>query len=117
MRRLSRAKVINDIEFIVHTPPPPMGAHVWTASGAECRLERHSFSGDVYMFQVEVLHLTMPASGRQKWKIVLVTEYWHLGEGMEPHANRWIKVLSGKPLDVMRWVVASREEKLPPLPS
>lgn len=80
--------------------------------GAECPSERHSFSGDVYSFHVNVLQLTMAAKGRVQWKIALVTEYWYFGDGIEPRSNRWIKLLSGTEQDVKKWVVARREERL-----
>ncbi len=55
MLRLSRARVIGDIEMIVNRACPARGLHRWTARGADCTVERHSFSGAGYGFQSEIL--------------------------------------------------------------
>lgn len=111
MKRLSRERVIEDIEFIIRTPMPPAGSHQWIASGAHCQSARHSFSGEIYQFNTEVVYISFPASGKASWKIMLVVEYWHLGEG-EQHAHRWIKLLAGNKASVIKWVSESRDQKL-----
>ncbi len=104
MLRLSRARVIGDIEMIVDKACPGRGLHRWTAKGADCTVERHSFSGAGYGFQSEIFRLRAPA-----WEVLLVSEFWRRGDGAAIHSTKWLKLLSGKNHDVLQWIAASRE--------
>jgi hypothetical protein len=42
MLRLSRTRVIGDIEFIINSPGAALGQRKWTAKGAECSVDRHT---------------------------------------------------------------------------
>lgn len=66
MKRLSRSRVINDIEFIVKAPVAGLGKHRWETRGVECVLDCHSYHGDLYSFDVEVLRIERIAGGRRK---------------------------------------------------
>jgi hypothetical protein len=104
MLRLSRARVIGDIETIVNKACPARGIHRWTAKGADCNIERHSFSGAGYGFQSEILRLRHKA-----FEVLLVSEFWRRGDGEAIHSTKWLKLLSGKNNDVLKWIAGSRE--------
>jgi hypothetical protein len=75
MLRLSRARAIGDIEFMINSPGPALGQRRWTAKGAQCSVDRHTYSGELYGFHADVLHIRMPATGRLAWELVLLTEF------------------------------------------
>jgi hypothetical protein len=106
--RLSRSRVINDIEFIVNNPSPVLGQGKWTSKGAECSVDRHIFAGEVYSFHVDILQVRLPATGSPKWKLLIVSEFWQGGEGESIHSTKWLKLLRGKPGDVLKWISANR---------
>ncbi len=109
MRRLSRASVINDIERIVKHPAAGLGKHKWETGGVECVLDRHTYYGEMYSFDVEVLHLRLMVASRLKWQLYLVTEFWRDATGETVRMTKWLKQTAGKPADVMRWIVENRE--------
>ncbi len=109
MLRLSRARVITDIETIVNKAASMRGQHVWTAKGAECSLDRHSFAGVGYGFQTEILRLRLPAAKSVAWELLLVSEYWRRGDGEPIHTTKWLKLIAGKSNDVLKWVAANRD--------
>jgi hypothetical protein len=45
--RLSRTRVIRDIEFMVNSPGPTLGRRKWIVKGAECSVDRHTYSGEL----------------------------------------------------------------------
>ncbi|WP_298357020.1 hypothetical protein [Rhodoblastus sp.] len=108
MLRLSRARVIGDIERIVNEACPARGLHRWMAKGAECTVERHSFSGSGYGFQSEILRVRYPAT-HPNWEVLQVSEFWRRGDGEAIHSTKWLKLLSGKNNDVLKWIAGSRE--------
>ena len=109
MRRLSRARVITDIERIVKNSTFSVGKHTWEANGVECGLDRHSYNGETYGFDVEVLHLRLKVASRLKWQLYLVCEFWRNEAGDTVRMTKWLKQTAGKPADVMRWIVENRE--------
>ena len=113
MQRLSRSRVISDIEFIINSPSPAVGKRKWTSKGAECSADRHSFVGAVYSFHVDILQVHLYATGSPKWKLLIVNEFWQGGEGESIHSTKWLKLLRGKPSDVLKWISANRDTVLP----
>ncbi len=112
MRRLSRARVINDIESIVKNPVAGFGKHKWETNGVECVLDRHSYHGGVYSFDFEVLHVRLSTTSSLEWQLYLVTEFWRDETGETVRMTKWLKQTAGKPADVMRWIVENREPAL-----
>jgi hypothetical protein len=102
--KLSRARVIGDIEFMINRPGPALGQRKWTAKGAECSVDHHSYSGELYRFHADILHIRMPATGRVAWELVLVSEFWRRGDRETLHSAKWLKLLAGKPTDVLSWI-------------
>jgi hypothetical protein len=112
MRRFSRARVINDIECIVKSPAAGLARHKWEAAGVDCVLDRHSYFGELYSFDVEVLRLHAKAPPRAKWQLYLVTEFWRNEAGETVRMAKWLKLTAGKRADVMRWITENRERVL-----
>lgn len=108
--RLSRARVINDVDFIVKGHRRSPTARSWTADGASCSAERHSFSSDAYCVHTEVLHVAV--SGRSGWTLMIVDEFWEAGESQTIHSSRWLKLLKGKQSDVLSWIERNHEREL-----
>jgi hypothetical protein len=104
MLRLSRARVIGDIELITKSPGPALGQRKWTAKGAECSVDRHTYWGELYRFHADILYIRMPATGKPAWEILVVSEFWHRGDAETLHSVKWLKLLSGKPTDVLKWI-------------
>jgi hypothetical protein len=107
MLRLSRAGVIGDIEFIINSPGAALGRRKWTAKGAECSIDRQTYSGELYGFHADILHIRMPVTGHLAWELVLVSEFWRRGDRETLHSVKWLKLLSGKPTDVLKWIRAN----------
>jgi hypothetical protein len=106
--RLSRSRVISDIEFIINTPGPALGQRKWTSKGAECSVDRHSFAGEVYSFHVDILQVRLSTTGSPKWKLLIIGEFWQSSEGESIHSTKWLKLLHGKPNDVLKWISMNR---------
>jgi hypothetical protein len=97
MLRLSRSRVISDIEFIVNNPGPPLGQRKWISKGAECSVDRHSVCGGVYGFHIDILQVHLTAARSSNWKLLIVSEFWQDGAGGTSHSAKWLKILLGKP--------------------
>ena len=113
MLRLSRSRVISDIEFIINSPGPALGQRKWTSKGAECSVDRHSFAGEVYSFHVDILQVRLAATGSPKWKLLIIGEFWQGSDGESIHSTKWLKLLYGKPNDVLKWISANRASMSP----
>ncbi|MGO9722993.1 MAG: hypothetical protein ACLPOA_20985 [Methylocella sp.] len=113
MLRLSRSRVISDIEFIINNPGPALGQRKWISKGTECSVDRHSFVGDIYSFHVNILQVRLPAVGSPKWKLLIIGEFWQSGEGESIHSTKWLKLLHGKPGDVVKWISMNRASVAP----
>lgn len=74
----------------------------WTLDGVECARERHSYSGPTNGFVVEAF--TFTRSGRRGWMLMVVKEYWWMGEeGKALKTVRWARPISGWRLDAIAW--------------
>lgn len=117
MKRLSRSRVINDLESIVKTPVAGLGRHRWEARGAECVLDRHSYHSALYSFDIEVLRVRLMGLRHQKWSLYVVSEIWRSDAHEEARFVKWLKVTSGKSAEVMKWIVENRDRALQTFPS
>jgi hypothetical protein len=74
----------------------------WTMNGVACERERHSFSGAMHGFAVEIVTLVHP--GKRGWTLMIVKEYWWLGsEGKDMRTTRWARPLQGRKADIVAW--------------
>jgi hypothetical protein len=101
--------VINDIELIVKAPIAGLGRHQWEARGVECVLDRHSYHGDLYSFDVEVLRIDLAGAGRSKWQVYVVTKFWRTKDDENARMTKWLKLTAGRSGDVVSWIVENRE--------
>jgi hypothetical protein len=109
MRRLSRASVINDIERITKGDVVGLGKHKWETCGVECALDRHSYNGESYAFDVKVLRVRRRAPTGLKWQIFIVSEFWRDEAGEPVRMTKWLKLASGKSAEVVKWIRENRE--------
>ena len=116
MLKLSRSRNINDIESIINNPGPRLGQRKWTAKGVECAVDRHIYLGRAYSFHADILQIRMPVTGRATWKLLIVREFWQRDDGETIHSTKWLKLLLGKPTDVLKWIREHRDEILPTVP-
>ena len=112
MKPLSRASVINDIEFIVNRHNPVVGGRRWTADGVLCVLDRHNYLGGPYSFHTDVLTLETQPATKPKWKVMIVSQFWEGSDGETMHSSQFLKLLAGRKTDVSAWISANREQEL-----
>jgi hypothetical protein len=122
MLRLSRTRVIQDLERLVEDSIGHVGRHQWSARGVECRRERHSFSAPAYSFDLQVLSLSAKGRDGPSWELVIITEFWRSADGDSIHSPKWLKLIRGKPNDVLKWIAAHEHDsedkrKIPALKS
>lgn len=106
MKRLSRARVIGDLEFIVGRERPALNVRSWDVAGVSCEASRHTCSGSAYGFHLDILLLRARRPG---WKLLLVSEFWDAGAERTIHNSRWLKLLEGRQADVMAWIERNRD--------
>lgn len=100
MKRLSRAQVIGDLEFIVTRARPALNVRAWSVAGVSCEADRHSHIGRAYAFHMDVLVLT---ARRPAWKLLLASQFWDAGAAPTVHVGKWLK-LQDKQADVAAWI-------------
>lgn len=113
MARIGNARTIADIEYVIE--PPSLGSDVtaWLAHGVKCSRDRHRFDGQSYSFSFEILDLRFEAQARQRWHVVIVSERWQFRDAKaEPRGSKSLRVLRGKPADVLGWMRRCRDQKL-----
>jgi hypothetical protein len=52
-------------------------------------------------------------AGAPKCKLLIVGEFWQGDDGESIHSTKWLKLLRGKPGDVLKWIGANRATMLP----
>jgi hypothetical protein len=109
MLRLSRALVIQQLELLVGDTIGQIGRHEWSVRGVDCRRERYSHSAPAYSFDLDVLSLRAKGGAAGGWELFIVTEFWRSGQGTLMHSPKWLKLVRGKPNDVLKWIKVQRE--------
>lgn len=105
MGQINNARAIRDVELILHSGSPHYEARCWTAAGAECRRDRHRYTGQGYAFSVEILQLRLAARGRSAWEVIIVTERWSTGmPETVVRSHKWMKIVAGSAADVRTWI-------------
>jgi len=113
MAKIAKASVISDIEYIIDAPSPAIGRHSWQVQGVECSRDRHRFSGQSYVFTIDVLQVRFVRAGRIIWRLILVTEGWRAADGdVVLRQTKWLKLIDGRPSDVTSWIQRCRTQKL-----
>jgi hypothetical protein len=101
MAKIANAITISEIEQILYAKNPHYEARFWNAEGVECRRDRHRYSGQAYVFTIEVLQLRFAQPGRSAWEVFIVNERW-IAAAPETliRGTKWLKLVSGKSSDV-----------------
>jgi hypothetical protein len=79
-------------------------------------LNRHSYNSEFYSFDIEVLRILCKSGTRVKWDLYLIAEFWRDRVGETVRITKWLKLLTGKPSDVTKWLVENREAQNENLP-
>lgn len=108
MKRLSRSTVIEQIERIVKLPVLGLGKYQWDTNGVHCDLHRHTYNGELYSYDIEVLRILYKSGARIRWDLYLIAEFWRDRAGETIRITKWLKLLTGKPSDVTKWLVENR---------
>lgn len=110
MLRLSRERIITDIEYIVGTATGRLGETEWTISSALCRRERHSFSAPWHSFNIDILYVESVEKKSNHWKLMIVAETWRDSAGENIRHTEWLKLLNGDSKDVEKWISDNRKD-------
>lgn len=114
MPRISNARTIADIEFVIAAPSAGSDKERWKAHGVECSRDRHRFSSQSYSFSFELVHLRFSAPSRARWYAIIITEQWRFPESrVESRTTKALKMIYGRQADVLTWMRKSREAMLP----
>jgi hypothetical protein len=89
-------------DLLTSTHNPGFRHSKWTLDGVDCARERHSFTGQQHGFAVEIFTLTRP--GKRNWSLMVVKEYWWIGqEGRDTKVLRWARPTGGRRDDIIAW--------------
>jgi hypothetical protein len=113
MARIGNARTIADIEYVVE--PPGAGSEVtaWISHGVKCSIDRHRYTGQAYAFTFEVMDLRLDGPAKQRWHVVIVSELWRFRDARaESRGSKTLRLLQGKPADVLSWMRRCRDTKL-----
>jgi hypothetical protein len=59
------------------------------------------------------MDLRLESPSKQRWHVVIVSELWRFREAKaESRGSKTLRVLQGKPADVLSWMRRCRDEKL-----
>lgn len=110
MLRLSRALVIDELERLVDDSIGRVGRHEWSFRGVDCRRERHSHSAPAYSFDLDILNVRAKGGQDGRWELFIISEFWRSADGTSMHSPKWLKLVAGKPADVLHWIKIHRDE-------
>jgi hypothetical protein len=113
MAKIAKNRVISDIEYIIDAPSAGIERHSWQVQGVECLRDRHRFSGQSYVFTIDVLQVRLVRAGHIVWRLLLVTEGWRVPDSDKViRQAKWLKLIDGKTSDVTSWIQRCRMQKL-----
>ena len=110
MLRLSRALVIQEIELLIDNSMGHIGRHEWSVRGVDCRRERHSYSAPAYSFDLDILNVRAKGGADGRWELFIISEFWRSADRASIHSPKWLKLVAGKPTDVLRWIKNHRDK-------
>jgi hypothetical protein len=89
-------------DLLMSTYNPGLKRAHWTLDGVDCWRERHSYTGRLNGFVVETF--TFTRAGRRGWTLMVVKEYWWIGEETKALKTlRWARPISGRRSDAIAW--------------
>ena len=77
-----------------------------TAGGKDTR-----YSSPAYSVDLDILNLRARSGPGGDWELFIVTEFWRSAQGTTVHSPKWLKLVRGKPNDVLKWIKDHREQK------
>jgi len=104
MLRLSRALVIQEIELLIDDSMGHIAQHEWSVRGVDCRRERHSYSAPAYSFDLDILNVRAKGAADGRWELFIISEFWRSADRASIHSPKWLKLIAGKPTDVLKWI-------------
>jgi hypothetical protein len=108
MKTFASPSLFRTFDLLLAATNPGLKLAQWRLDDVEWTRERHSFSGATHGFAVEVTTLTR--SGRQAWTLLVVKEFWWMGEqSKDIRSTQWAKLLAGRRKDALDWM--SEQEK------
>jgi hypothetical protein len=110
MLRLSRALVIQELERLIDDSIGRIGHHEWSVRGVDCRRERHTYSASAYSFDLDVLSVRARGGAEGRWELFIITEFWRDAHDDNMHSPKWLKLVTGKPTDVLKWIKDNRDK-------
>jgi hypothetical protein len=103
MKTFASPSFFRTFDLLLAKTNPGLKRSDWIHDGVGWERERHSFGGRTHGFAVEVT--TMTRSGRQGWTLMVVKEFWWMGnQGKELRSSRWAQLLSGRRNDALGWM-------------
>ena len=112
MLRLSRALVIEELERLVDDSIGRVVRHEWSLRGVDCRRERHGHSAPGYSFDLDILNVRAKGGRDGRWELFIISEFWRSADGASMHSPKWLKLVAGKPADVLQWIKINRNAPL-----
>ena len=105
MAQITNALTIREIEHIIYSANPHIEARSWKAAGAECRRDRHRYTGQNYGFTTEILQMRCAEPGSGPWEALIVSERWS-AEAPDTviRAAKWLKLVRGRASDLRDWI-------------
>jgi hypothetical protein len=92
-------------DLLLSLTNPRMERSHWAHDGVQFERERHSVSGPKHGLVIEIYTLTHP--GRRGWSLMVIKEYWWVGEESKALKNlRWARPISGRRDDILVWLRA-----------
>jgi hypothetical protein len=89
-------------DLLMSTHNPGLKRSHWILDGVECARERHSYTGKINGFVVETF--TFTRAGRRGWTLMVVKEYWWVGEETKALKTlRWARPTGGRRSDIITW--------------
>ena len=108
MLRLSRALVILELELLVGARSA-ISAPRTERERRRLPTGRHGYSSPIYSFDLDILNLCAKGGPAGAWELFIVAEFWRSAQGATVHSPKWLKLVHGKPNDVLRWIKLHRD--------
>jgi hypothetical protein len=110
MKNFAQPSFFRVIDLLVSQTNPGLRRSAWTHDGVDFSRERHSFNCPTHGLAIDILRLSH--SGRRGWSLMVVKEYWWLGEESHPLKSvRWARPTGGHRNSILVWL-REQEPKL-----
>ena len=105
MKNFAHPSFFRLFDLLLSLTNPSLKRSHWTHDGVEFERERHSVTGAKHGFAIEIFTLTH--RGRRSWSLMVIKEYWWVGEESKALKNlRWARPIGGQRSDILSWLRA-----------